>query len=666
MSNYSSTLKLNDQFSKPLQSVIKVMNTTLNIMEKMNNTSSNGLKMGSSFAQARNELLSANTAIKQMQKSIQGTDEGIDKNTQSQKKYNQEVQKSSGLFSGLKGAVAGVLSVYAIRQSMESLDNLSNMTARLNLVNDGTQTTADLQDKIYQSAQRSRGEYTSMAASVSKLNLLAKDAFKSNDEAIFFVEQMNKQFKIGGTSVQEQTAAMYQLTQAMAAGKLQGDEFRSIMENAPMLAQAIAKEMGVSQGKLKEMSSEGKITAQIIKNAMINSADETNKMFAKIPMTFADIGNQLKNSFMKSLLPIQQTITNLMNSQAGASFISSLQNALNALVFVINTVLNVIISIGSFIQRNWGIIYPILLTIGAIFATWAVTQIPMLITKLWMMVAPVLAQAGAWLLVNWPILLIGIAIGLLLVAMLKFGDIVVKVCGVVGGIFGMLFANLYNKFAYFANIALSVAEFFANVFRDPVYAVKKLFYDLSINVLQFISNIAKGIENLLNKIPGVKVNITGALNNVLNTLETQRDNLKSDKDVVKLMRFNQMDYGDAFNKGQTIGEKAGQFAVDGVQNVAGMIGDKIGALTSNQENYFGKGNSSIGQIKGDVKVNEEDIKLLRDVAERDAINKITALSPNIQFGDLTIREDADVDKITNRISQILIEQIASSTDGVYR
>lgn len=193
-------------------------------------------------------------------------------------------------------------------------DQMAQIRSRINLINDGSQTTVEIMDKIYAASQRSRGGYLEMADSVAKLNMLAKDAFSSNDEAIFFVEQLNKQFKISGASVEEATSAMYQLTQAMASGKLQGDEFRSIMENAPMLAQSIAQEMGMSVGQLKELSSQGLITADIIKNALYGSAEETNQKFAEIPMTFADIGQSIQNQFIQAFTPVLEQLASITSS----------------------------------------------------------------------------------------------------------------------------------------------------------------------------------------------------------------------------------------------------------------------------------------------------------------------------------------------------------------
>lgn len=218
----------------------------------------------------------------------------------------------AGAVTGI-GLVADKIKDVAVAAT-QTADELTSIRSRINLINDGSQTTAEIMDKIYGAANRSRGSYIDMADSVAKLNMLAKDAFSSNDEAIAFVEQLNKQFKISGASVQEASAAMYQLTQAMAAGKLQGDEFRSIMENAPLLAQSIANEMGLSVGQLKEMSSQGLITADIIKNALLGSAEETNEKFAEIPMTFAEVGQSIQNQLIQAFQPVLEQISTIPQS----------------------------------------------------------------------------------------------------------------------------------------------------------------------------------------------------------------------------------------------------------------------------------------------------------------------------------------------------------------
>ena len=249
--------------------------------------------------------------------------------------------------------------------AVKTTDQLTQLRARIDLINDGSQSTAEIMDKVFSAANRSRGSFLDMADSVAKLNLLAKDAFTSNDEAIYFVEQLNKQFKIAGAGVQETTSAMYQLTQAMAAGKLQGDEFRSIMENAPMLAQSIAQEMGLSVGQLKEMSSQGLITADIIKNALFASAEETNAKFAEIPMTFQDIGTKLQNDLIAAFQPVMEELGNMTSSDAFISVLNELafsfkvvaaaaqvsiaiiKGAFSGLSVVITTIKNIV---SSFVQ----------------------------------------------------------------------------------------------------------------------------------------------------------------------------------------------------------------------------------------------------------------------------------------------------------------------------
>lgn len=239
-----------------------------------------------------------------------------------QKVFGQDLQGAMNkLGKGLQIAAAATgigVAATAVKDLAVGAANLSDQMAqirsRINLINDGSQTTVEIMDKIYAASQRSRDGYLEMADSVAKLNMLAKDAFSSNDEAIFFVEQLNKQFKISGASVEEATSAMYQLTQAMASGKLQGDEFRSIMENAPMLAQSIAQEMGMSVGQLKELSSQGLITADVIKNALYTSAEETNQKFAEIPMTFADIGQSIQNQFIQAFTPVLEQLASITSS----------------------------------------------------------------------------------------------------------------------------------------------------------------------------------------------------------------------------------------------------------------------------------------------------------------------------------------------------------------
>lgn len=272
--------------------------------------------------------------------------------------------------------------------AVKTTDQLTQLRARIDLINDGSQSTAEIMDKVFSAANRSRGSFLDMADRVAKLNLLTKDAFTSNDEAIYFVEQLNKQFKIAGAGVQETTSAMYQLTQAMAAGKLQGDEFRSIMENAPMLAQSIAQEMGLSVGQLKEMSSQGLITADIIKNALFASAEETNAKFAEIPMTFQDIGTKLQNDLIAAFQPVMEELGNMTSSDAFMSVLNEL--AFSFKIVAAAAQVSIAIIKGAF--SGLGVVITTIKNIVSSFVQLFVTSMPLITAAIIGVSAAFLAQ----------------------------------------------------------------------------------------------------------------------------------------------------------------------------------------------------------------------------------------------------------------------------------
>lgn len=278
----------------------------------------------------------ANTLSSELPKGVQEASNKVAKEAASIRAEIKSIvaQMNKGL--QFAGAVTGIgLAANAVKDvavaAAQTADQLTSIRSRINLINDGSQTTAEIMDKIYGAATRSRGSYIDMADSVAKFNMLAKDAFSSNDEAIYFVEQLNKQFKISGAGIQEASAAMYQLTQAMASGKLQGDEFRSIMENAPLLAKSIAKEMGMSVGQLKEMSSQGLITADIIKSALFNAAEETDARFGEIPMTFTEVGKSVQNQLIQAFQPVLEQLSTLPQSGEFQAFIEGVGIAIRGL-----------------------------------------------------------------------------------------------------------------------------------------------------------------------------------------------------------------------------------------------------------------------------------------------------------------------------------------------
>lgn len=585
-------------------------------------------------------------------------------------KFNEKLNKtgnsSSFLSSGLGKLAGTVLTITTALKGMQLSDELTNTNARLNLINDGLQTQAELQDKIYASATLSRGAYMDMAGAISKMGLLAGEAFGSNDELIAFTELIQKSFKVGGASQTEQSSAMLQLSQAMAAGKLQGDEFRSIMENAPMIAQAIANYTGKSKGELKELSSEGLITADIIKNAMFNASDEINAQFKQMPITFADVWNKIKNGLLSAFTPISQAFSNIINSESFMSVINALIIGVNILGSALGGLIDLIVS-------GWDIIGPFIIAI-------AIVWLAMIIANLWAIIPPLLVQFGIWATMNMPILLIIGLIAAVIYTLINLGVTFEDIFSFVGGLLGVFAAHFYNQFVYIWNTVAAFINFFGNVFNNPVASVQALFYDMAVNILGFIEGIAQGIEDLINKIPGVEVSITSGISNLKNNLASKSASIKSEAGLVEYVKTKEfMNYSSAASTGSGIGKNI----YSKIEGALSGISNKFSSLTSGTTSSGVSGFGGLGDlgtssnplsVEGtgkngalDVDMADEDLKYLRDIAERDYINKFSTatLAPNIQmsFGD--VHQEADVDKVAARIRKVLREEIAIASEGDY-
>lgn len=586
-------------------------------------------KINKKTDQATTKILNASGSTDKFNTKLNAT--GVSANTASS-----GLSKFISVAALLAGAVKG----------MNIVDEFINTGARLDLINDGLQTQAELQDKIFAAADRSKGAYANMASAISKMGLLAKDQFKTNDELINFTELLQKSFKVGGASQMEQSSAMLQLSQAMASGRLQGDEFRSIMENAPMLADAIAKYTGKSKGKLKEMSAEGTITADIIKNSMFAAADDINTKFKSMPMTFADVWNKIKNAGTKAFSGVMQSVNKLINTDGFQTFLNNVIIGFNLAAQAAEWLINAI-------ADGWDTIGPILGIIGG-------ALLLKIIVSLWSMVTAILAQGAAWLIAYWPLLLVIGIIAIAISAARQMGATWEQIFGFIGGIVGVFVGVFYNYFVYIWNAVAAFINFFGNVFKNPVASVKALFYDLMVNVLGFFEQIAKGIETLLNKIPGVKVNITSGITKLKDNLASKSSSIKNEADLktyVKSKDF--MDYSTAATKGSDIGKSA-------YTNFNKTISNLTSSFTKDEDKPLTvQGTGGNGSLKVDM--SDEDLQYLRDIAERDYINKFSTatLAPNIQvsFGD--VHEEADVDKLHGRITKILKEEIAIAAEGAY-
>lgn len=543
----------------------------------------------------------------------------------------QSTENTRSLVDMIKQLGVVAAGVKAAKWLVSTSDTMAQTTARLDMMNDGLQTTEELTQMVYQAAQNSRGEFSSTADMVGKLGTLASDAFNSSGEIVAFAEQLNKQIVLSGASTQAADAAMLQLTQAMSSGVLRGEELNSILEQTPKIAQTIANYMGVTTGEMRELASEGQVTADVVKNAILGAAEETNTAFESMPMTWEQVWTSMQNMALMALQPVLNGI--------------------------------------NFLANNIEIIGPIVLGLAGAFAVFQIAanwaKIAASATQAW---TAAQAALNAVMALN-PIALVVIGVTLLIAAIYagvaafnKLTGSSVSATGIIAGAFSVLGAFLMNTFIIpLQNKFAAFANFFANLFNDPVTAVKVLFYDLAITVIGYIQQMAQGIESLINAIPGVEVNLTSGIDSLYNTLQSNRQaaiDSGSYKEYVKAWDYK--NYADAFSSGYNWGENFNPLGDLFNYDSTGYGGTAYSDLASDVSDIAGN-TSSINKA---VNMADEDLKNLVDMAERQYVNKInlTAQTPVITInGANTGKTQVDRQNLANTIRDILIEQVAAGS-----
>ena len=595
---------------------------------------------------AADKILDASKAADKANESVTKAGKGFEAASPKMTKFNSSLEnterKATKANSSLKTLIGTAVSLAAIKKGLDITDDYTNAAARLRMVNDGSQTPAELQDKVFDAANRSRGSYTDMAGAVAKMNLLAGDSFTSNDEAIGFTELLQKSLKVSGAGTSEQQSAFLQLTQAMAAGKLQGDEFRSVMENAPMVADAIAKYMGKSKGELKELSSDGLITADIIKNAMFTAADDINDKFAEMPMTFADVGQLMANNALEAFGPTMEKLNTLLNSSGAQTLLAALNEGIAAIAEGANWLID------AFIRGD-----PIVRTFFAV---------AIIMAGLW--AGQMLVAAGATLAAHWPLILIIATLGAIVLALTSTGVTFADIFSFIGGLLGAFYGTGYNIISSLWNLFISFAEFLANVFHHPIQAIVNLFIGMATSVLTIIKDIATAIDGVFGS------NLAGAVGGFSTKLKSWGDSFKAD-DYVSLDDM-RMDTKDIAATAEAWGEKGkgvGDFIDKWDFGSALEIDPNAGGIDYSQFATAGNPATVKGTGKGGaVKVeNEEDIEWMRRLAERDYIARFSqnTLAPNIKVefsGPIT--KEVDTDNIMSHVSEQLKEMIATAPEGV--
>lgn len=643
MTTVRSTLRMMDAMTGPLKSITKSMNIMLRTFEQMQNATDRNTRIDRSLAVAKKHIASAEAEINRQ----------IERARRSQDKFNQSVRNGRRDAQDLLGGVRNLAATYLTFRGFQGVTRISdeyvNTLARLNLINDGSQTTAELQDKIFTIADRTRGSYTDMAGVIGRMGILASDAFTETDELLAFTELMQKSFRVGGASIQEQQASMYQLTQAMAAGRLQGDEFRSIMENAPMLAAAIADFTGKSKGELKDMSAEGTITADIIKGAMFAAADDINAKFETMPRTFGDIWNQMSNIALREFGPAIQKISQMLNDKKMKENIEGVGSAIAAAAVAAVQFLGIVGEVYNFITGNWTAIEPIL----------------------WGIVGAVIA----WRVAQW-----GLNIAL---NANPIGVVIMTVAALIGIIIAVVkwIINLWKTNDDFATGLMrawnAILNFFDQVpifFTRVGFGIANAFDWAKIQSLQSVEMLVNGVIDSvnwlidkLNKIPGVSLDAISTVEYTAAEEAAAEARRQARADVLTEMEKN-----------------AAEKAAEREQKVLDMLEDRAAKraweeaekTTEKEEGYdysqwLDSTNRDIdkvgevGKIRDTVDISSEDLKMMRELAEMRNIQNFVTLTPQISVQTGDIRETVDTQAVIASITDQLATELESSARGVY-
>ena len=669
------------------------------------------------------DVEAANQAYLRLSQTVGNTERYIRDNVDEQGRFNREIEEgtneANSLMQTIKGAVAAYATIQTLSAALNLSDQLTTTTARMNLMNDGLQTTQDLQNMIYLSAERARGSYQATADAVSKLGLMAGDAFGSSQEIIAFMEQINKQFTIAGTEAAGVDAAMLQLTQAMASGVLRGEELNSIFEQAPTIIQSIADYLDVPIGSIREMAAEGQITADIVKAAMFAAADETNAKFESMPKTFSQVWTSFQNTALMAFQPVLQRMNEIANSEAFQTFVNNAIEGLSMVAGVALEIFDLLVGVAGLVAENWSWLSPIIYGVAAALAVYygwqlAVNAISAISEGIHiaMAVAQMIHAAATGALtaataaeiaaqnglnaalyacpIVWIIVLIIALIALFYAAVAavnKFAGTSVSATGIICGAFmvalafiGNIFVALWNLvvdvFVLIYNLVATVANFIGNVFTDPIGAVCRLFFDLADTVLGILQALASAIDaifgsDLAGSVQGWRDSLGGWVDDTFGKGDEVM--AKMNADDMKLGRF---EYGEAWNAGYSFGEGIDQSIanfdpsslfdtnVPGADDYAnlGNYGSGIGGIGSGVDDIAG----NTGKIADSMDITEEDLKYLRDIAEQEAVNRFTTAEITIeQTNHNTVSGKMDLDGIVSGLTDAANEAVDKIAEGVH-
>ena len=662
MASISTTIQLTDRMTPVLRNIVGTTNNLLGVVSEVDG------QINETFDSEKIKYF--NNQINSLNNSLNIINDDLKNNTTQQGKMNQKITEGTKGLDNMASSVTSLVTAYAGMKGISSLVNLSDAytqtNARLNLMNDGLQTTEELQNKIFASAQRSRASYQTTADIVAKLGQRAGDAFSSNDETIAFAENLNKMFVIAGASQQEMASASLQLTQALGSGVLRGEELNAVFEAAPNVIQAVADYMNVPIGKIREMASEGKLSASVVKNALLSATDEINAQFDSIPMTWSQVWTGVCNELYMASQPILEVINLLAQNWS----------VLEPIVIGLATAIGIYTA--AIIAHN--VAEGVSNTLKAVSAAHSALKAGYTLADAAATTTATGAQVGfnAALLacpITWILLIIIAVIAAIyavIAAINKAKGTTVSATGVICGSINVVLQFFKNLGLFIANVALGIwnalgacASNIGIAFNNVICNIQSWFYGL----LQTVMEVIAGIVKTLNKLPFIDIDVSG-INDKAQEYANKKAEAEGNKQEYKsvtdafnegMSTFDAFSTGwvsDAYNAGYSVGEN-----ID--STIGNLFGNDMGltdSLTS-MSNELSNISSDTGSISDSLDITSEDLKYLRDLAEQEVINRFTTAEIKVDMGGITnnVSKDTDLDGIINYLVegvQVAMEETA--------
>lgn len=674
------------------------------------------------------DVSAANDAYLRLSQTVGNTERYIRDNVDEQGRFNQEIsagtQQANELTNTIKRAVAAYISIQSVGKALNISDELVQTTSRLNMMNDGVQTTAELVNMVYAAAQDARGSFSQMADVVARFGNNAKDAFSSSEEVVAFADLIQKQMTIAGASTQEAANAELQLSQALGSGVLRGDELNSIFEQAPNLIQNIADYLDVPIGKIREMATDGELSADVVKAAIFSAADDINSKFNEMPMTWGQMWQSMQNTALIAFQPVLQRLNDLANSEAFQTFI---QGAIEAMATLANILLNVfelVGTVGGFIADNWSVISPIINGVIAALAVYAAylgivkaielasaaataihsvamsAKIGVMAALTGQTMAATAAQMGYnGALYACPVVWIIMLLIALIAIIFAVCNAIAKMTGIANSGFGVITGGVNVVIQFFKNLGLTVANIALGIgnaiaalasnmmtaFHNAICSIQSWFY----NLLSTALSVIEGICAALNKLPFVEFDYSG-ISSAADDYAAKASEAAGNKEDYQSISdafnegfttFDAFQDGwasDAFNAGAAWGDGVadkvsnfslsdvfGQTDIPNVSDYTSGFSDAI--ANSGVGDGIGNIDDNTGKIKDSLDITEEDLKYLRDIAEQEAINRFTTAEINVDMSGMqnTVNSGDDIDGFMTKLTDSVNEAVDNMTEGVH-